>query len=252
MRGATGALHRDLGVVLLVRLTGVRVVRVTLVHVTVRPHIHVLDVGLRGDRDDLHLALRAVIALTLIDRLALAAARAAAVLLDGDLRVLLLVRLAGVGVVRVALVDVAAREDVDVLDVELRSDGDHLGLTLVARVLLRAGLALAAALGGRAVVRGGPGVLLLGRLAGIEVETDVRFRERSFGVREGLTMSEAWEQFPEHMARWLAGDEAGIPGSESSVAAGERFTAGLHEHLATLGPEQMLVVVSHGGVTRAV
>ena len=91
----------------------------------------------------------------------------------------------------------------------------------------------------------------LGQLAGVEVETDVRFRERSFGVREGLTMAEAWEQFPEHMARWLAGDEAGIPGSESSVAAGERFTAGLHEHLETLGPEETLVVVSHGGVTRA-
>lgn len=91
----------------------------------------------------------------------------------------------------------------------------------------------------------------LGRLAGIEVETDIRFRERSFGVREGLTMTEAWEQFPEHMARWLAGDEAGIPGSESSVAAGERFTAGLHEHLETLGPNETLVVVSHGGVTRA-
>jgi broad specificity phosphatase PhoE len=91
----------------------------------------------------------------------------------------------------------------------------------------------------------------LGRLAGVNVETDVRFRERSFGVREGLTMAEAWEQFPEHMARWLAGDEAGIPGSESSASAGERFTAGLHEHLETLGAGETLVVVSHGGVTRA-
>jgi len=91
----------------------------------------------------------------------------------------------------------------------------------------------------------------LGRLAGVEVVTDVRFRERSFGVREGLTLAEAWEQFPEHMARWLAGDEAGIPGSESSVAAGERFTVALHEHLETIGPNETLVVVSHGGVTRA-
>lgn len=91
----------------------------------------------------------------------------------------------------------------------------------------------------------------LGRLAGVEVEVDTRFRERSFGVREGLTLAEAWEQFPEHMARWLAGDEAGIPGSETSLAAGERFTAALHEHLAALGPDDTLVVVSHGGVTRA-
>jgi len=90
----------------------------------------------------------------------------------------------------------------------------------------------------------------LGRLAGVQVATDARFRERSFGVREGLTLTEAWEQFPEHMARWLAGDEAGIPGSESSVAAGERFTAALHSQLETVGPDATLVVVSHGGVSR--
>jgi len=91
----------------------------------------------------------------------------------------------------------------------------------------------------------------LGRLTGVQVATDARFRERSFGVREGLTLTEAREQFPEHMARWLAGDEAGIPGSESSVAAGERFTAALHAQLETVGPDATLVVVSHGGVSRA-
>lgn len=91
----------------------------------------------------------------------------------------------------------------------------------------------------------------LGRLAGVDVESDVRLRERSFGLREGLTMTEAWEQFPEHMARWAAGDESGIPGSESSAAAGERFTFALHEYLETLGPDDTLVVVAHGGVTRA-
>jgi len=91
----------------------------------------------------------------------------------------------------------------------------------------------------------------LGSLTGVTVTTDARFRERGFGVREGLTLTEAWEQFPDHMARWLAGDEAGIPGSESGVTAGERFTSALNEHLATLGPDETLVVVSHGGVTRA-
>ncbi|MFL6090433.1 MAG: histidine phosphatase family protein [Aeromicrobium sp.] len=91
----------------------------------------------------------------------------------------------------------------------------------------------------------------LGRLAGVAVATDDRLRERSFGVREGLTMTEAWEQFPEHMARWAAGDEAGIPGSESSAAAGARFTAALQDHLQSMGPDDTLVVVAHGGVTRA-
>src|SRR5689334_1897582 len=91
----------------------------------------------------------------------------------------------------------------------------------------------------------------LGRLAGVPVETDVRFRERSFGVREGLTMAEAWEQFPEHMAAWAAGKDAGIPGSEASADAGARFVAGLDEYIAAMGPDDTLVVVAHGGVTRA-
>lgn len=91
----------------------------------------------------------------------------------------------------------------------------------------------------------------LGRLTGLPVETDARLRERRFGVREGLTMAEAWEQLPEHMARWAAGDEAGIPGSESSAAAGERFTSALREYVEQLGPDGTLVVVAHGGVTRA-
>jgi broad specificity phosphatase PhoE len=91
----------------------------------------------------------------------------------------------------------------------------------------------------------------LGRLAGVEVEMDARLRERSFGVREGLTMAEAWERLPEHMTRWAAGDEAGIPGSESSAAAGERFTSALQDHLRSLGPDDTHVVVAHGGVTRA-
>jgi len=91
----------------------------------------------------------------------------------------------------------------------------------------------------------------LGRLTGLTVETDVRLRERRFGVREGLTMAEAWEQFPTHMADWAAGNEAGIPGSEASAAAGERFTSAVHEFLETMGPDDTLVVVAHGGVTRA-
>jgi probable phosphoglycerate mutase len=91
----------------------------------------------------------------------------------------------------------------------------------------------------------------LGRLAGVEVVVDDRLRERSFGVREGLTVTEAWEQFPDHMALWAAGDESGIPGSESSSAAGERFTSALNEYLESLGPDETLVVVAHGGVTRA-
>lgn len=90
----------------------------------------------------------------------------------------------------------------------------------------------------------------LALLTGVSAESDVRLRERSFGVRDGLTMAEAWEQLPTHMAEWAAGNEAGIPGSESSASAGERFAEALHEYLADLAAGGVLVVVAHGGVSR--
>src|SRR5690606_28728562 len=72
----------------------------------------------------------------------------------------------------------------------------------------------------------------LGALLGVEVETDPRFREMSFGVREGLTWQQAFDQYPEQMEAWVKGDETQIPGSETHQMAGERFAAGLADKLA--------------------
>jgi probable phosphoglycerate mutase len=91
---------------------------------------------------------------------------------------------------------------------------------------------------------------VLGRLTGLGVETDVRFRERSFGEREGLTLAESWKRFPEHMARWAAGEEAHIPGSETSEEAAARFVSAVRDYLQELEAHQTLVVVAHGGVSR--
>lgn len=90
----------------------------------------------------------------------------------------------------------------------------------------------------------------LGRLVNVAVETDVRFRERSFGEREGLTLAESWQVFPEHMARWADGGEPHIPGSETSEQTAQRFDAALREYIEELAADQTLVVVSHGGATR--
>lgn len=90
----------------------------------------------------------------------------------------------------------------------------------------------------------------LGRLCGLDVVIDERLRERRFGEREGLTLAEAWEQFPDEMGRWLDGSGSGMPGSESGSDAGGRFVAAVHDHLMRLGPDETLVVVSHGGVIR--
>lgn len=91
---------------------------------------------------------------------------------------------------------------------------------------------------------------VLSGLCGVEVESDPRLREMGFGAREGLTWAEAWEQMPDGMKAWMAGDESKIPGSETHGAAGDRFAEALREHVDQLGDDQTLVVVSHGAVSR--
>ena len=129
------------GVLLLVRLAGVRVVRIALLDIVERRDVHVLHVHLRSDRNDLDLALITVVLLAtaggrLRARTTLGARCGTAV---AALRgVLLLVCLAGVRVVRIALLDVVVRGDVHVLHVHLRSDRNDLDLLLIAVVLLPA------------------------------------------------------------------------------------------------------------------
>ena len=90
----------------------------------------------------------------------------------------------------------------------------------------------------------------LAGFTGLPVERDARFRERSFGEREGLTLAESWERFPVHMARWAAGEEPHIPGSETSAEAASRFVSAVQDYLVELQANQTLVIVSHGGVSR--
>jgi len=90
----------------------------------------------------------------------------------------------------------------------------------------------------------------LGRVAGVEVEPDERFREMNFGAREGLTWHESFEQFPDGMRAWIQGDETQIPDSETHAQAGERFAVALHDALGSLPDDETLVVVAHGAVIR--
>jgi broad specificity phosphatase PhoE len=91
---------------------------------------------------------------------------------------------------------------------------------------------------------------VLGEVTGTAVELDERLREMDFGVREGLTWREAWDQFPEGMRAWVDGDETKVPDSETHREAGERLAAALHDLLEDLPEGGVLVVVAHGAVLR--
>lgn len=84
------------------------------------------------------------------------------------------------------------------------------------------------------------------RLVGADVEPDKRMRERSFGEWEGLTGEEIAERWPDEHAEWRAGAEPVRAGAETRAKVAERMTAAVLEHADGLGPDDTLVVVSHG------
>lgn len=86
----------------------------------------------------------------------------------------------------------------------------------------------------------------LGRLCDVEVETDTRLRERSFGLWEGLTGQEIEARWPEEFRVWRAwGDPAGVE-AEPRAQVAARTAAAVGEHVARTPEDGDLVVVSHG------
>lgn len=90
----------------------------------------------------------------------------------------------------------------------------------------------------------------LAAVTGLQVSRDVRLREIHYGRREGLTLAEACERFPEQMARARGGEDVAVPGGETRARAAQRFVSALHDVVGALDPGSATVVVSHGGVLR--
>jgi probable phosphoglycerate mutase len=90
----------------------------------------------------------------------------------------------------------------------------------------------------------------LARLTGLDVSYDSRLREIAFGQREGLTFEESMARFPDQMHRWLNGAEVRFPGGETYQETAERFADALHDIAAAVGPDDTVVVASHGGAMR--
>lgn len=85
----------------------------------------------------------------------------------------------------------------------------------------------------------------------LDVRTDPRLRERSFGAWEGLTAPEIEERFAEDLARWRVGDGAGAADAEPFDAFAQRVRAFLDDTLAR-HPGDTVLVVAHGGTIRVI
>lgn len=91
----------------------------------------------------------------------------------------------------------------------------------------------------------------LASITGTEVITDPRLRETFAGQWEGLTRDVLESQHGPALARWAA-DSTSRPGvtGETRIEVADRMVASVEEHLQHLGPDDTLIVTTHGGAAR--
>lgn len=91
----------------------------------------------------------------------------------------------------------------------------------------------------------------LGRVVGLEVETDERLRETDVGAWQGLSTAQVVEGWPDVIAARDRGEDfrRGDHG-ETLAEVADRVGAALTEHLERLGPGECLVVSTHGASGR--
>ena len=82
---------------------------------------------------------------------------------------------------------------------------------------------------------------------GLSAKCDERLREFGVGARQGLSVEEFAERFPEHHDAWLRGDSTPrVPGAETSAEVEERLLPALGECLSSLSAGETGIVVAHG------
>ncbi|MEV0392596.1 histidine phosphatase family protein [Polymorphospora rubra] len=89
----------------------------------------------------------------------------------------------------------------------------------------------------------------LAALTGLPVGTDVRLRERYYGLWQGLTSPEIAERHPAEYARWRSGDESPGCEVESLDDMGKRMAEAL-QAAADATPGGTIVIATHGGAAR--
>ena len=91
---------------------------------------------------------------------------------------------------------------------------------------------------------------VLGALCELPVEMDPRLREMHFGARQGLSLREAFDRWPDQMRAWRAGEDVRLEGAETYADTASRFAAALDEVCGALAEGETAVIVSHGAAMR--
>ncbi len=97
------------------------------------------------------------------------------------------------------------------------------------------------------LIRAADTAAILGEALGIQLTVDPIWRERGFGILEGLTAEEIASRYPEVWASRMIGPMTGIPGAEAQEKVVARAAAGSAGLLAR-HPNGTIAVVSHGGM----
>ncbi len=87
--------------------------------------------------------------------------------------------------------------------------------------------------------------------AGLPVEIDARFRERSFGAWEGMVHAEIESGWPAEYRTWSGGGQPDGVDLEPRGDVGRRVAAAVVDHAARLGEDETLVAVTHGAAIGA-
>ncbi len=89
---------------------------------------------------------------------------------------------------------------------------------------------------------------IINRYHELSIIKDTRFRERHFGIMEGLTREEILDRYPEVHAGYMRRKEYfQVPEGESLIQFFERTTKGLRAIINTYAGKRILLI-THGGV----
>ncbi|MFC7493644.1 MULTISPECIES: histidine phosphatase family protein [unclassified Nocardioides] len=90
----------------------------------------------------------------------------------------------------------------------------------------------------------------LAKETGLDAVHDARLREYFLAGRQGLTHDEYAALAPEEFAAFRSGDFDVVPGGERAADVAARVVAAVRDLLASIGPGEVAVAVSHGAAVR--